>query len=259
MTTLLIDGDTIAYASAYANETKIDWGDGEPVVSHDEDAAIEAVDRAIADLKRTLGVKQVILTVSCPTAEGWRRTVLETYKSNRAGAVPPVALAACRKHLLGEWKAYLRPTLEADDILGILATHPTLVKGEKIIVSIDKDLLQVPGRVYNPRSEAMVRVTEDDGDYLHMKQTLTGDTVDGYTGIPGVGPKTAGKLLGTWGLDTPSERWLKVVEAYVSRGVPGREALVQARVARICRHTDYDFKQKKVKLWTPPSTLEVSR
>jgi hypothetical protein len=37
------------------------------------------------------------------------------------------------------YETFEREGLEGDDILGILATHPTLVRGEKIIVSIDKD------------------------------------------------------------------------------------------------------------------------
>ena len=35
-------------------------------------------------------------------------------------------------------------SLEADDVLGILATEPS--NEERIIVSIDKDLYQIPGQ-----------------------------------------------------------------------------------------------------------------
>lgn len=260
MTTLLIDGDPIAYASACANETSIQWDEGdEPTVSVDTEGALAAVDRAIRDLKRKLGVKNAVLTVSVPTDEGWRRGVLKTYKANRSGVTPPQALGACKEHLMTKWRAYRRPTLEADDVLGILATHPRIVPGEKIIVSIDKDLLQIPGRVYNPRSEKMTKVSKIDADRLHMMQTLTGDTVDGYTGIPGVGPKKAAKIIQD-AIDAGAHLsgslvdcvWPAVRDAYFAAGLNEFQALVQARVARICRASDYDFQTKKVRLWCPP-------
>lgn len=250
-TTLLIDGDPIAYQAAFANEQRIDWGDGEPTVTHDETAALADVDLYIEKLRGDLGVKDVIVALSVATQTGWRRPILPTYKANRAKAHKPLALEPCRQLLLKRWKAYIRPTLEADDVLGILATHRTLVKGEKIVVSIDKDLRQVPGRIYNPRSEEMVEVSEEDGDYLHMLQTLTGDTVDGYTGLPGIGPVKAAKLLGE--RDVPLlQWWAHVVAAYEAKGLTEDDALVQARVARVCRAEDYDFKKKEVRLWTPP-------
>lgn len=252
MTTLLIDGDPIAYQCAFANESRIDWGDGDPTITYDPDAALADVEAEIEKIKGDLGVRKVVVALSVATHTGWRRPILPTYKANRAKAVKPLALEACRQVLMEKFKAYLRPTLEADDVLGILATHRTLVRGEKIIVSIDKDLRQVPGRVYNPRTQEMVEVSEEDGDYLHMLQTLSGDPVDGYTGIPGVGPAKAAKILGE--RDVPLlQWWAHVVAAYEAKGMTEDDALVQARVARICRAEDYNFKKKEVRLWTPPS------
>jgi DNA polymerase-1 len=43
------------------------------------------------------------------------------------------------------------------------------------------------------------------------------------------------------------------VEAYAKKNLTADDALVQARVARILRHTDYNFKTKEPILWTPPS------
>mgnify|MGYP003859969237 CR=1 FL=1 len=53
--------------------------------------------------------------------------------------------------LIDEYQAVIYPNLEADDVMGILATKPS--KGErKIICSIDKDLRQIPGHLYNGES-----------------------------------------------------------------------------------------------------------
>ena len=38
-------------------------------------------------------------------------------------------------------------------------------------------------------------ISEEDADYFHMMQTLTGDTTDGYPGCPSVGKVTAEKIL----------------------------------------------------------------
>jgi DNA polymerase-1 len=42
-----------------------------------------------------------------------------------------------------------------------------------------------------------------------------------------------------------------VVALYARYGLTEDDALVQARVARICRASDYDFKDRKVIHWTP--------
>ena len=45
--------------------------------------------------------------------------------------------------------------------------------------------------------------------------------------------------------------WQHVLKAYAKAGLSEEEALTQARVARICRSNDYDFKTKQVILWSP--------
>ena len=47
------------------------------------------------------------------------------------------------------------------------------------------------------------------------------------------------------------EAWQVVVETYASKGLTEEEALQQARVARILRHTDYDVEKEEVVLWKP--------
>jgi DNA polymerase-1 len=248
MTTLLIDGDTIAYAGACIAETAIEWEPGQLSVSADEGEAKQYVDDALDALKIHFSTKDVVVAISDATEKGWRRDVLPTYKSNRANVRKPLALPAVRRHLAAKWKAYLRPTLEGDDVLGILATHRSLVKGDKVVVSIDKDMLTIPGTHYNPTTKETRHVREDEADHYHLLQSLSGDTVDGYRGCPGIGPVRAREVLeGVEGQD----RWLAIVAAYEKKGLTEADALVQARVARILRACDYDFKTKKVKLWTP--------
>ena len=73
-----------------------------------------------------------------------------------------------------------------------------------------------------------------------------GDATDGYSGCPGIGPKTAEKVL-EQGCD-----WATVVGCFKAKGLSEEAALIQARVARICHAKDYDFEKKEVILWNPP-------
>ena len=76
-------------------------------------------------------------------------------------------------------------------------------------------------------------------------QILTGDRVDGYPGCPGVGEKTADKILK--GVD-PKDRWEHVVKAYEKKGLDEEDALVQARLAKILQKEYFD-KDGNVVLW----------
>ena len=51
--------------------------------------------------------------------------------------------------------------------------------------------------------------------------------------------------------------WETIVSYYEKAGFGEEEALRQARVARICRNTDYDFKKKEVVPWVPLSLIHI--
>ena len=136
--------------------------------------------------------------------------------------------------------------------MGILSTNKKILKGKKIIISEDKDMKTIPGYLYNPNNPnlGVVKVSLDEANKFWMYQTLIGDTTDNYKGCKGIGDKKATAILE--GLTTVEEMWEAVVETYLSKGMKERDALMNARVARICRTEDYDFKTKEVKLWKPP-------
>ena len=84
-----------------------------------------------------------------------------------------------------------------------------------------------------------------------MFQTLTGDPTDGYKGCPSVGKVTAEKIL-TPHKNNYKKMWEAVVETYKSKGLSSKVALLEARMARIVRASDYNFKTKQPILWSPP-------
>lgn len=255
--TLLLDSDIIAYKFAASNQMTFDWdSDGDTVthVNPIEDAMSE-VNSYIEDLAELLEGKRLIVCLSCSSADNWRKTVLPTYKANRANVVHPVLLSAVKNKMREQYETAEYANLEADDVMGILSTHPTLIPGNKVIVSEDKDMKTIPGLLYNPRSSLSVSyISEQEADYRHLYQTLVGDPTDFYKGCPGIGEVKAKKLLLTEDskyLDV-STMWRNVVKAFEAKGLTEDDALVQARVARICRVEDYDFDRHEVRLWLPP-------
>lgn len=157
---------------------------------------------------------------------------------------------AIKDYIKERYNTFERPDLEGDDVLGILATSDKIIKGEKVIVSLDKDLKTIPALICDMRSFEIQKITEAEADYMHMYQTLTGDTTDGYSGCPSVGPKIAERLLAETDR-TYETMWPVVVEQYKRKGLSEDVALTMARVARICRRDDYDFKKREVILWEP--------
>lgn len=252
---LLFDADIIAYqaCATYQTVTKFLDDENNVVFSTDpgniEDAQ-SYVDEFITDVLEKLKAEDFVLAFSDPVLN-WRKEILPTYKGNRDPSKKPLHLPELRAWMAEKWpRTYQKPKLEGDDALGIIATSGnSIVAGEKIIVSIDKDLRTIPGLVYRPgKDTAPLRVSEWEADHWHAMQTLMGDPTDFYKGCPGIGPKKAARILED---STPDTLWPKVLETFLEKGLTEEDALVQARVARICRRSEYDFDKQEVRLWVP--------
>ena len=187
--------------------------------------------------------------IALTSPNNFRKDVLPSYKANRKGVRKPMILPVLRQHVMDNHKGIMWDGLEADDVLGILATTTAnYYDKDPVIVSIDKDFKQIPSLICLD-GENIVRVTRPQADYWFMLQVLMGDSVDGYSGLPSVGIKTAEKILGDKTTVPLRILWGKVVEAYEKKGYTEKEALQQARVAKILRATDYNKKKGEVKLW----------
>lgn len=275
MRTALIDGDVLVFQAAAANEYEAQWSDWLWTLHADFNAAMEHLDRQIERVMELLETEHVVLALTDPN--NWRKQVMPTYKAHRLRTRKPVVYQPLREYVSEKYRTYMKPWLEGDDVLGILSTHPKLIPGEKVIVSIDKDMKTIPGPLLDLREEnPTIRVvSREEADRFHMIQTLAGDATDGYPGCPGVGMINAERLLDGGQALVPQEKvisrgprkgeteiewvpsgvpatmWEIVVSAYQRAGLGVEAALENARVARICRYTDYDFKKQEVKLWSP--------
>lgn len=64
-----------------------------------------------------------------------------------------------------------------------------------IICSVDKDLLQIPGKHYNFVKKEFSEVSEIEGLRNFYKQMLIGDAADHVFGVKGIGKVRAAKLI----------------------------------------------------------------
>jgi DNA polymerase-1 len=245
MTILLIDGDLLLYQHAFAAETPTDWGDGLWTLHADLVQTSANFDQHIRQLELTLGAKRSVLALS--DSVNWRKGLAPYYKAHRAESRKPMILKPLREHAEQAYETVCWPTLEADDVLGIIATKPQNAN-RCIIVSNDKDLLQIPGRHFRPMDAAagIQIVTGFEGDMQFYRQTLSGDKADNYPGCPGVGPLMADRII-----EGTTDFWGAIVAAYAKAGLTEEDALLQARLARILRDEDYDSREG-VRLWQPP-------
>ena len=139
------------------------------------------------------------------------------------------------------------PQCEADDAMGIYATQ----NPGNMIVSPDKDMKQIPGKLYN--LDEKFTVTKREGATWHLIQTLAGDQTDGYGGVPGIGVKRAATLFEKEGYS-----WKTVIKAFTDKGLTKDDAILNARLAKILTIDDYDTTKQEVRLWTPSPDYEVN-
>jgi DNA polymerase-1 len=197
----------------------------------------------VANWQQLTGHSDVVMCFSdYPT---FRHDLVPEYKANRIGKRKPLGMRDVRRWVQDDYPSRSCRGLEADDTMGLLSTGR--VYPDPIIVSVDKDMRTIPGQLLQADEVETIHPAQALRSW--MTQTLTGDNTDNYPGIKGVGPVKANQILGEAG--TLPEMWDKVVAAYQKAGLGMKQALSNARMARILRVGDYDFKTGEVRLWDP--------
>lgn len=124
---------------------------------------------------------------------------IKPYKGNRDPTHKPEHYDAIKAYMIDIWEAEVVHGMEADDAIGI-AQYANPDKST-VIVSIDKDLNQIPGYHYNPRKQEFYYVTKHAADTFFWKQMMIGDVTDNIPGINGIGEKRAQKVVEECGGD----------------------------------------------------------
>ncbi|MBI4609684.1 MAG: hypothetical protein HY726_11830 [Candidatus Rokubacteria bacterium] len=145
----------------------------------------------------------------------FRHAAFEAYKESRPGM--PADLAVQIPHVKAVIEAFGMPFLEvvgyeADDILGTLVARTRDLAVELVLVTGDKDALQLVGpkvRVLSAIGRTGERVVYEEAQVQERwgvapaqipdLLALMGDEIDDIPGVPGVGETTARKLLAQFG------------------------------------------------------------
>ena len=90
-------------------------------------------------------------------------------------------------------------------------------------------------------------IDENTANYNFCTQVLKGDSSDGYSGLVGCGTIKASRVLD--GTKDLTNCWEAVLREYTRAKYSIDDAYHQARLARILREGEYDYKTNKVKLW----------
>ena len=210
MTTLmLIDGNSLTYRAFFALPTDMATASGQVT------NAVFGFTSMLVNLLRDQKPDHlaVVFDRSEPT---FRHEALSTYKGNR-DATPD--LLRQQMGIVREVVETLRvPVLdlvgfEADDIIATLATAAEARGDDVIIVTGDRDSYQLVHDphikvLYNKRGVSDYALYDEAGifertgvkptDYVHYA-ALRGDPSDNLPGVPGVGEKTAAKLINQYG------------------------------------------------------------
>ena len=217
MRTALIYGDLVVYRCAFAAEHSvhvITWSGGKETFRYkadlkkyiednnieeyeiDTSLEVEPLENALSSVKSTISdifteVKPDDYKIFLSGKGNYRDKVatIAKYKGNRDKAKRPHWYKDVRKYLINYYDTEVAEGCEADDLLARNQTEDT------VLCSLDKDLLQIPGKHFNWVKDVKRMVTPEVGLRTLWEQVLTGDKTDNIPGIYKVGIVTARKLL----------------------------------------------------------------
>jgi DNA polymerase-1 len=142
--------------------------------------------------------------------ENFRKKIDSGYKSHRKKIRKPVSYAPMRKWIEETHHTICYPNLEADDAIGLLATGEH--KDNCVIISGDKDMRTIPAW------QCCIIDDQIESRVLNEKINI-------------------------------AECWEAVLREYYRNKYSIEDVYHQARLARILREGEYNYKTNKVKLW----------
>ena len=206
---MLIDGNSLTYRAFFALPTDMATAAGQVT------NAVFGFTSMLANLVRDHEPDLIGVTFDLPIPT-FRHEKLESYKANRASA-PDIL-----RQQMGLVRQVVQtlqlpiievPGFEADDVIATLATQADAAGIRTIIVTGDRDSYQLVSDpniavLYNKRGVSDYAMYDEAGifertgvrpDQYVTYASLRGDSSDNLPGVPGVGEKTAAKLVNAYG------------------------------------------------------------
>ena len=206
----LLDGHALVYRAHYAFITR-------PLYNSKgmNTSAVNGFVRALWDILKNQNPTHIAVAFD-PKGPTFRNDIFPEYKANRDAQPEDITIAF--PYIENIVKAFNIPIItipgyEADDAIGTLAKQAEKEGFKVFMVTPDKDYAQLVSEnifMYKPSRQGggvdIIGIPEvlekwgikDVSQVIDMLG-LQGDSVDNIPGVPGIGPKTASKLLNTYG------------------------------------------------------------
>jgi len=201
----LIDGHAQIFRAYYARMADLNAPSGEPT------KATFVFSQMFLSLIRDKRPDYLAMTLDVGSENVFRRKIDPAYKANREP--PPEDFAPQADRIVSLVESMNIPLFrqmgfEADDLMATICQRLADQDVDIYLVSRDKDLEQLISdrvRLYDPGTNTVLGADELAAAKGYQPeqaieiQTLTGDGVDNVPGVPGIGPKTAAKLIAKYG------------------------------------------------------------
>ena len=196
----------------------------------------------------------------------FRHDVFAEYKANRPPMPDDMALQI--PYIKEITSAFNLPQVEmqgfeADDLIGTLAQKAEKAGFEVVMVTGDKDFMQLVTKhisIWDPMKEKVINpdtiktdMGVDPGQLIDV-MGLSGDTADNIPGVPGIGPKTALKLIKTFKTLTNLYRQVDTItqkKQHENLVKFKQQAFLSQKLVTIDTQAPIDFEPEQCKLKKP--------
>ena len=245
---IVIDGNSLLFRAFYATY----YGEGSTIMKTRDGTptnAIFAFANMFAKILQSMTGDESLFVGFDADSKTFRKQEFDAYKANRKPAPPElIPQFAISRELLDALGVvhYEEPGIEADDICGTIAKKAA-AKGYQVeIYTSDKDYLQlvddlISVNLIRKGLSDIQRITPDT-----MVETfgftplqiidykgLRGDSSDNLPGIPGIGEKTAVKLINDYG---SFEKIVEAAKTGAIKGKVGQNIVEGEELGRTCLH-----------------------
>jgi len=255
---VLIDGNSLLYRSYYAIR----------FLTNSKGFPTNAIYGFVTTLRKLIAEENpdylaVVFDTKGPTI---RHQLYTDYKANRKPMPEDLVVQVpVLKKIIQAMNipSYEHENYEADDVLGCLAAQASEQGIHSVIVTTDKDLLQVVSAattVYNPSKNIHLdeqKVKETFGvkpSQVIDVLALWGDPSDNIPGIPGIGEKTAKELIKQHGsLDNILSHLDRIAKTSVRKKIEEhlQELQLSRRLVTLETALDLEFEKKALALSAP--------